>query len=85
MPGSSRGSFYARVIATNGWTHATFIVRYAGPFRHGRAASLTLKRSPFMTRIFGFDAREPHWRAASRAQRMDDFVFKRRLIRLMRM
>jgi hypothetical protein len=85
MPGSSRGSFHARVIATNRRTHVTFIVRYAGPFRHGRAASLALKRSPFMTRIFRFDAREPHWRAASRAQRMDDFVFIRCLISLMRM
>lgn len=85
MPGSSRGSFYARVIATNRWMHATFVARYAGPFGHGRAASLALKCPPFVTRIFRFDPREPHWRAAPRAQRMDDLVFKRRLIRLMRM
>jgi hypothetical protein len=83
MPGSSRGSFYARVIATNRRTQAVLIPRYASPFRHGRAASLALKRSPFMTWIFGLDAREPHWRAASRAQGMDDFVPIGSFMRLM--
>ena len=83
MPGSSRGSFSSRVIATNRRMQAILIARYAGPFCHGRAAGLALKRSPFVTRIFLLDMREPHWCAASRAQGMDDFVSVRSLMRFL--
>jgi hypothetical protein len=83
LPGSSRGSFHTRVIATNQRARLFFILRDAGPFGHGGAASLALEPSPFITRVFVLDVRKPHGRAASCTEGMDDFVDVRRFLILM--
>jgi len=80
LPGSSRGSFHARVIATNQRARLFFILRDTGPLGHGRAASLALEPSPFITRVFVLDVRKPHGRAASCAEGVDNFVHMRFLV-----
>jgi hypothetical protein len=83
LPGSSRGSFHARVIATNQRARLFFILRDTGPLGHGGAASLALKPSPFITRVFVLDVRKPHWRTASRTEGVNDFVHIRLFLILM--